>query len=81
MSYIISLSVVPIGTSTNPTLFTFPPSANTFVPFEVSVPILEYHFAPFSIIPVIFAYVSTLLISVGHPHRPECAGYGGFSLG
>ena len=28
-----------------------------------------------------FAYVSTLFISVGLPHNPLCAGYGGFTLG
>ena len=81
MSNTISRSVVPIGTSTNPILFTFPPNANTFVPFEVSVPIEEYHSAPFNIILVIFANVSTLLISVGFPHSPHSAGYGGFTLG
>ena len=62
-------------------LFTFPPNANTFVPFEVSVPIDEYHSAPFNIICAIFAYVSTLFINVGFPHNPLCAGYGGFTLG
>ena len=81
MSYIISLNVVPIGTSTNPTLTTLPPKANTLVPFEFSVPILEYQSAPFNIILVIFAYVSTLFIKVGLPHNPSFAGYGGFSLG
>ena len=81
MSYTISLNVVPIGTSTNPTLTTFPPNANTFVPFEFSVPMFEYQSAPFSIILVIFAYVSTLFIKVGFPHSPSFAGYGGFNLG
>ena len=81
MSNTISLSVVPIGTSTNPILFTFPPKANTFVPFEVSVPIELYHSAPFKIILVTFANVSTLLISVGLPQSPFSAGYGGFTLG
>ena len=54
---------------------------NTFVPLDVSVPILEYHFAPFNIIFVMFAYVSTLLINVGFCHNPELAGNGGFNLG
>lgn len=62
-------------------LLTFPPSANTFVPFDVSVPIEEYHSAPFNMILVIFANVSTLFISVGLPQRPFYAGYGGFTLG
>ena len=60
---------------------TFPPKANTFVPFEVSVPILAYQSAPLRIIFVIFAYVSTLLINVGFCHNPELAGNGGFNLG
>lgn len=81
ISNTISRSVVPIGTSTNPTFTTFPPNANTFVPLEFAVPIELYHFAPFNIIFVIFAYVSTLLINVGFPHKPEFAGYGGFNLG
>lgn len=81
MSYTISLNVVPIGTSTSPVFITFPPSANTFVPFDLSVPMLAYHFAPFNIIFVIFAYVSTLFISVGFFHSPTFAGNGGFSLG
>ena len=81
ISNTISLKVVPIGTSTNPTLFTFPPNANTLVPLDVAVPIDEYQSAPFNIICAIFAYVSTLLINVGQPHKPLCAGYGGFTLG
>ena len=75
------LNVVPIGTSTRPTLFTLPPRANTFVPFEVAVHIEEYHSAPFKIILVTFAKVSTLLINVGLPQSPFSAGYGGFTLG
>ena len=62
-------------------LFTFPPNANTFVPFEFSVPIEEYHLLPFKIICAILLYVSTLLIYVGLPHKPLSAGYGGFNLG
>ena len=81
ISNTISLKVVPIGTSTSPTFTTFPPNANTFVPFDFSVPIELYHFAPFKIIFVIFAYVSTLFISVGFCHNPQFAGNGGFNLG
>ena len=40
ISKMSSLNVVPIGTSTRPTLLTFPPRANTFVPLERSVPTL-----------------------------------------
>ena len=55
----ISRSVVPIGTSTRPTLFTWPASAKTFVPAltvltqwpfssrsVTQLPILEYQAAP-----------------------------------
>ena len=62
-------------------LFTFPPKAKTLVPLDVSVPMLEYHSAPFRIIWGMFAYVSTLFINVGFPHKPEFAGNGGFKRG
>ena len=81
MSYTISLNVTPIGTSTRPILLTFPPNANTFVPFDFSVPMPEYHSAPFRIIFVTLAYVSTLFINVGFPYNPSFAGNGGFNLG
>ena len=55
MSNTISLKVVPIGTSTKPMLLTFPPKANTLVPFDFSVPMEEYHWLPFKMICAIFA--------------------------
>ena len=42
----ISRSVVPIGTSTRPVLLILPPSANTLVPFDFSVPIEANHSQP-----------------------------------
>ena len=42
---------------------------------------LEYHSAPFNIIFVMFAYVSTLFISVGFINSPAFAGNGGFKRG
>ena len=42
----ISRSVLPIGTSTRPTLETLPASAKTFVPAEPSVPIARNQSAP-----------------------------------
>ena len=39
--------MVPIGTSTNPTLLIFPPNAKTLVPLDFSVPKLENHLLPF----------------------------------
>src|SRR4030042_1666281 len=75
-SKISSLRVIPIGTSTSPVLFTFPAKAKTLVPLLVSVPIPAYHSGPLSIILATLAQVSTLLILVGFPQRPETAGKG-----
>lgn len=77
ISYIISLRVVPIGTSTNPTLFIFPARAKTFVPFDFSVPMDLYQSAPLFIMAGIFAKVSTLFTTVGLFQRPASAGNGG----
>src|SRR5215831_2276135 len=74
-------SVVPIGTSIKPVFVILPASANTFVPLLFSVPIPENHAAPFRTIGATFANVSTLLISVGHPHSPLSAGNGGRGRG
>ncbi|KIR01157.1 hypothetical protein P261_02890 [Lachnospiraceae bacterium TWA4] len=76
-----SRRVVPIGISTKPTLLIFPPSANTLVPFERSVPIPANQSAPFKIICGIFAHVSTLLRMVGCPNKPFTAGNGGRGRG
>src|SRR5208283_4664919 len=77
----IRLRVVPIGTSTSPVLLILPTSENILVPLLVSVPMLEYHAAPLAMICEILAQVSTLLIDVGLPHKPECTGNGGLALG
>ena len=68
-------------TSTSPELLTLPVRAKTFVPLESAVPMLENHSAPFVMITGIFAQVSTLLIIVGQPHKPFCAGKGGLGVG
>ncbi|MNV81864.1 hypothetical protein D3C71_1755590 [compost metagenome] len=81
ISKITSRRVMPIGTSTSPVFTTLPPSANTLVPFDFSVPILAYHSAPFRIIWAILASVSTLLMIVGCPHNPSTAGKGGLGVG
>jgi len=65
----ISLRVIPIGTSTKPVLFIFPTSENIFVPLLFSVPIFEYHFAPLEIISGMLAHVSTLFMFVGLFHK------------
>ena len=77
----ISLKVVPIGTSTKPTLLILPAKANTFVPFDFSVPIEANASAPSKIITGILAHVSTLLTLVGLPNKPLTAGNGGFNVG
>ncbi|MBA7569589.1 hypothetical protein ES708_11330 [subsurface metagenome] len=70
MSYIISLSVIPIGTSTKPVLFIFPTRENIIVPLLPAVPICEYHSAPLLIISGTLAQVLTLFSRLGLSHRP-----------
>src|SRR5271157_4747448 len=81
MSKITFLRGMPIGTSINPILLIAPLSANTFVPDDFSVPRVLYQSAPFRIIGGMFAYVSTLLSTVGLSHNPLTAGNGGLGLG
>src|SRR5208282_6020832 len=81
MPKMISRSVVPYGTSARPVLRILPASAKTLVPFVFSVPNEAYHFAPRKMIGLMVAQVSTLLILVGLPHRPRCAGNGGRGIG
>src|SRR4030042_5025221 len=76
-----SLRVVPIGTSINPGLFTLPVREKHFVPVHFGVPVLENHAPPFWTIKGMLARVSTFCISVGFPHKPEFAGYGGRGRG
>src|SRR3954447_20234230 len=68
---------MPIGTSISPVLPTRPASANTFVPLLFAVPMEANQPAPLRTIGAMLANVSTLLIRVGQPQRPSCAGYGG----
>ena len=77
----ISLRVIPIGTSTRPTLLILPASAKTLVPFDVSLPIALNQEAPSKRIAGTFARVSTLLTHVGLSQRPLSAGNGGFVVG
>src|SRR5690242_7168693 len=75
-SKIISRNVVPYGNSATPGLFISPARQKTFVPLVFSVPMEANHFAPLMIIGRRVAQVSTLLIFVGFPQRPRCAGKG-----
>src|SRR3972149_2763246 len=71
MSKIIWRSVMPNGTSTRPVRLTFPTRANVLVPLLFSVPYWANHSAPFGRICETQARVSTLLMMVGLPQRPE----------
>ena len=81
MSSTISRIVMPMGTSIRPLRLILPVSENTLVPFEVAVPSAANASAPCRKIHGRQASVSTLLMSVGLPHKPASAGYGGRSRG
>ena len=81
MSKIISLRLIPIGTSIRPVLFILPTRENIFVPLECSVPMSEYHCQPLFIITGTFAQVSTLFRLVGLSHRPFSTVCTYFALG
>jgi hypothetical protein len=63
-----------MGTSIRPVVSTLPASAKILVPLLFAVPIDEYQAAPPLMIGAILPKVSTLLMSVGLPHKPLCAG-------
>src|ERR1035437_3392889 len=77
----ISRSFMPIGTWTRPVLLTRPARAKTLVPLLFSVPMPANHAPPLRLIGGLFAKGATLLIRVGQPHRPDCAGNGGRGRG
>ena len=68
---------MPSGISTRPVFFTLPTSEKTLVPALASLPISVNHAGPLAMIGGMLYQVSTLLMLVGLPHRPFCAGYGG----
>ena len=70
-----------MGISTRPEFRSLPVRANTAVPFVPSVPMGEYHSAPFRRMAGTVARVFTLLILVGHPQSPLWAGNGGLGWG
>src|SRR5512144_2481391 len=74
ISSTISRIVIPIGTSIKPPRFTLPTSEKTFVPFDFAVPRAAKASAPRRKIHGRQARVSTLLIKVGLPQRPDWAG-------
>ena len=81
ISYIISRSVMPIGTSTRPVLFTLPTSEKILVPVLPAVPIELNHSAPLIIIRGTLAHVSTLFRFVGLFHKPLTDVWAYFGLG
>ena len=66
--------LVPISTSIRPVCGMAPERANTLVPLLVAVPMAAYQSPPSRKIAGTAAKVSTLLIRVGRPHRPDIAG-------
>src|ERR1039458_6953450 len=75
------LSGVPSGISTRPVLATLPTSENTFVPELFGLPVSLNQAGPLVTMGATLYQVSTLLMLVGYPHKPFCAGNGGRGLG
>src|SRR3954468_5251015 len=75
------LSGVPNGISTRPVFWTLPTSEKTLVPELFGLPVSVNHAGPFITIGAMLYQVSTLLMFVGLPHNPFCAGNGGLGLG
>src|SRR5690348_896967 len=74
-------SGVPSGISTRPVLRTFPTSEKTLVPALLVLPVSLNHAGPLAMIGATLYQVSTLLMLVGCPHKPFCAGNGGRGRG
>src|SRR5208283_2810719 len=75
------LSGVPSGISTRPVLLTFPTKENTFVPELLGLPVSVNQAGPLVTMGAMLYQVSTLLMFVGLPQRPFCAGNGGRGRG
>src|ERR1035437_1572617 len=74
-------SGVPSGISTRPELRTLPTSENTFVRALLALPVSVSQAGPLEPIDAVLYQVSTLLMLVGLPYRPFCAGKGGRGRG
>src|ERR1039457_6017883 len=70
-------SGVPRGISTKPVLAILPTSENTLVPALLALPVSVNQAGPLATMGAMLYQVSTLLMLVGQPHRPFCAGNGG----
>src|SRR5271165_836829 len=75
------LSGVPRGISTKPVLVILPTSENTLVPALLGLPVSLNQAGPLVTMGAMLYQVSTLLMLVGIPHRPFCAGNGGRGRG
>src|ERR1035438_9922256 len=74
-------SGVPSGISTRPVLAILPTSENTLVPALLALPVSVNQAGPLATMGAMLHQVSTLLMLVGLPHRPFCAGNGGRGRG
>src|SRR5512138_1637116 len=77
----MSESLIPIGTSTNPERTVFPEIEKILVPRPDAVPVERNQLGPFSIMAGTLARVFTLLTIVGFPKSPFSAGKGGLVQG
>ena len=75
------LSGVPSGISTSPLLCTLPTREKTLVPELLALPVSVNHAGPLVTMGAMLYQVSTLLMLLGLPHRPFCAGKGGRGRG
>ena len=72
---------MPSGISTRPVFCTLPTSENTFVPELLGLPVSVNHAGPLVTMGAMLYQVSTLLMLVGLPQSPFCAGNGGRGRG
>src|ERR1700690_2109869 len=70
-----------MGISTRPLFCTLPTREKTFVPELLALPVSVNHAGPFVIMGATLYQVSTLLMLVGLPQSPFCAGKGGRGRG
>src|SRR5579863_3075611 len=80
-SYTKVLSGVPRGISTKPVFLTLPTREKTLVPGLLLLPVSVNHAGPLAMMGAMLYQVSTLLMLVGNPHKPFCAGNGGRGRG
>src|ERR1700761_6969770 len=72
---------VPMGISTRPLFFTFPTREKTLVPALLALPVSLNQADPLVMMGAMLYQVSTLLMLLGLPHKPFCAGKGGRGRG